>query len=293
MKDLLNMPAKFENKLQRIDSRIWVGKYHTLHNLPHWHLAPELIACQSGSATVVVEGHSLCITAGEVAVCHGGSIHFINTEQNGLLLVAQVDPALVESIVGQRRLNDLVFKDKFGTTDRLDAIFAELQEKKPYYSQRADAMISELLIDIFRSEPSSAKAASRSSNAFIRYKDLLQKIGENYEFITFQDAASFMSMSDAYFSKFFKKLSGMTFSDYLNLVKVDRAVEMLHQDPFTPSTTLMLECGFNTLRHFYRVFKEFTGYAPRQLPPDFSINLQALSDDSSGFDPTLPSTIQL
>ena len=122
------MPAKFENKLQRIDSRIWVGKYHTLHNLPHWHLAPELIACQSGSATVVVEGHSLCITAGEVAVCHGGSIHFINTEQNGLLLVAQVDPALVESIVGQRRLNDLVFKDKFGTTDRLDAIFAEMYE---------------------------------------------------------------------------------------------------------------------------------------------------------------------
>lgn len=289
----MNMPAKFENKLQSTGAHIWVGKYHSLHNLHHWHLAPELVACQSGSVVLIIEGHILRIHAGEIAVCHGGSIHFINTEQEGLLLVAQVDPTLVESIFGQQKLNNPVFKDRFDTVSRLDGIYAELQEKKPYYSQRVDAMISELLIDIFRSEPSSVKAASGSSSAFIRYKDLLQKIGESYEFITFQDTASFMNMSDAYFSKFFKKLSGMTFSDYLNLVKVDRAVEMLHQDPDTPATTLMLECGFNTLRHFYRVFKEFTGYAPGQLPPDFSLNLRELSDNTVSFDPTLPSSIQL
>lgn len=287
------MPAKLENKLQGSESHIWVGRYHSLHNLPHWHLAPEIVVCHSGSAEVVIDGHPLRIRAGEIAVCHGGSIHFINTELDGLLLVAQVSPALVEAIVGQKILDKTVFKDSFDAALRLDTIYTELREKKPYYTQRCDAVFCELLIDIFRVIPSSVKAVSDSSNVFLRYKALLNKISESYEFFTFQDAVSFMNMSEAYFSRFFKKLSGMTFSDYLNLVKIDRAVELLHQNPDTPATTLMLECGFNTLRHFYRVFRELTGYAPGQLPADFSINLRALSDDSVDFDPTLPSSVQL
>lgn len=286
------MPAKFENKLRGNCSRIWIEKYKILHNLPHWHVASEMVVCQSGSASVVIDGHFLSIHAGEIAVFHGGSIHFINTEADGLLYVLQIDSELIESIVGQRRLVRSVFDDRFSAVSRLEDIYAELKSGKPFYLNRADAMISELIIDIFREEQSSFNEITGKANPAVRYKNLLEKIYEDYEFFTFQDAASFMCMSEAYFSKFFKKLSGMTFSDYLNLVKTDKAVEMLHQDPGISATELMLKCGFNTLRHFYRVFKKFTGYAPGQLPRDFSINLRSQNNNSSSFDPTLPSTVR-
>ncbi|MDR1800364.1 MAG: helix-turn-helix domain-containing protein [Lachnospiraceae bacterium] len=126
----------------------------------------------------------------------------------------------------------------------------------------------------------------------LRFKDLLLEIHRRYEFITFSEAAEYMRMSEAYFSRFFKKYFGMTFSDYLNLVKIDKAVELLRQNPDLGASELMLQCGFNSLRHFYRVFKNNTGYAPQKLPSDYTTNLRIPSEDDS-FDPTLPVSVLL
>ena len=56
---------------------------------------------------------------------------------------------------------------------------------------------------------------------------------------------------------------------------------------------LMARCGFNTLRNFNRVFKEVTGYPPKHLPTNFSLNRRAFVNEETGFDPTLDASIVL
>ena len=75
-----------------------------------------------------------------------------------------------------------------------------------------------------------------------------------------------MGFSEAYFSKFFKKIAGMTFSQYLNRVKVEEAVRLLRENKGLPVTEIAFRCGFNTIRNFNRIFKEVTGCTPCPKP---------------------------
>lgn len=79
----------------------------------------------------------------------------------------------------------------------------------------------------------------------------------------------------------------------MNLLRVDRAIELLSQQEDITMANLMSQCGFNTLRNFNRVFKEVTGYTPKSLPAGFSLNRRALVSKETVFDPTLDSSIVL
>ena len=81
--------------------------------------------------------------------------------------------------------------------------------------------------------------------------------------------------------------AGMTFSRYLNVVRVDRAIGLMSARPDVTMTELMGSCGFNTLRNFNRVFKDITGYAPTALPDGFVLNYRSLATEDNSFDPTL------
>ena len=101
-----------------------------------------------------------------------------------------------------------------------------------------------------------------------------------------------MGLSDSYFSRYFHKMSGMTFSRYLNTIRVEKAMEMLKEDRYTV-TEISYRCGFETIRHFNRVFKEITGMTPRQMPKDFMLYHHTTKMLHDSFDPTLKDSVLL
>ncbi len=203
-----------------------------------------------------------------------------------------MDAALLDNLAPHVSLKSPVFSDQYRLGPGLEMLYTELRDKPDFYAQKVDAACTFLMADLLRGEEQES-TFDVSSGTLGRYKHLISQIHENYEFMSFQEAAALMHMSEAYFSRFFKKISGMTFSSYLNLAKIDHAIELLRKDPDYPTSELMLECGFNTLRHFHRVFKEVTGYSPARLPRNFSQRLRTLPEDSTSFDPTLPTTVSL
>ncbi len=100
-------------------------------------------------------------------------------------------------------------------------------------------------------------------------------------------------MSEAYFSRFFKRMAGMNFSHYLNVIRVDHAIDLLKNEPGITMVDVMSQCGFNTLRNFNRVFKEITGMAPSQVPDGFVLDVRSLATEETSFDPTLDSSVSL
>ena len=96
-----------------------------------------------------------------------------------------------------------------------------------------------------------------------------------------------MHFSGPYFSKLFHSIFGMTFTRYLNTVKVAAAIEKLREGNLS-ITEISSMCGFNTIRTFNRVFRSFTGYAPKDLPSNY-VFLYSLKD-GCGLNPTLNCT---
>lgn len=280
------MLAKFEKRAYAGNEHVWVGKYRNLHNISHWHMEHELIACREGSAQVMLDDTMFNITQQQCIFCHSGCVHYISASPDSLLLVCLFNEKMYDPITSPFALENPVFEDRYGILPKLSEIRHELQNQSIFFECRTEAMIGEILVDVFRGEPL-RKAQWQFSDVITRYKQLLNHIDLEYEHITYQNAVQFMNMSDAYFSRYFKRQAGMTFSQYLNVVRIEKAVQLLDSAPTMKITDVMLRCGFNTIRSFNRVFREVTGFTPTTLPPGYVLNTRSVPTIQGSFDPTL------
>lgn len=280
------MLAKFEKRAYAGNEHVWVGKYRNLHNISHWHMEHELIACREGSAQVMLDDTMFNITQQQCIFCHSGCVHYISASPDSLLLVCLFNEKMYDPITSPFTLENPVFEDRYGILPKLSEIRHELQNQPIFFECRTEAMIGEILVDVFRGEPL-RKAQWQFSDVITRYKQLLNHIDLEYEHITYRNAVQFMNMSDAYFSRYFKRQAGMTFSQYLNVVRIEKAVQLLDSDPTMKITDVMLRCGFNTIRSFNRVFREVTGFTPTTLPPGYVLNTRSVPTIQGSFDSTL------
>ena len=278
------MISRFEKREYVGSERVWVGKYRNLHNISHWHLEHELIACTSGSAQIMLNDSLYDIKSNECLFCQSGSTHYIDADDSCTLIVCLFDEKLGHPITLTNSLESPVFTDVYGITDKLLYIHKELSAKDLFYEKKTEAIVSEAVVEIFRNLP--LLGFDSSDKIMNRYKKLLNKIDTDYEFITFMDAAEYMHFSKSYFSKYFKKRAGMTFSQYVNVVRIEKAVEILNSEPDIKAADVMLRCGFLTIRNFNRAFKEVTGFTPKTIPDGYTLNTRSVPSDTDAFDPT-------
>ena len=71
--------------------------------------------------------------------------------------------------------------------------------------------------------------------------------------LTLLQAAKTIHLSVSAFCKFFKKVSGKTFSDYVNETRIGQVCTLLIETD-KPISTIAFECGFENLAYFNRVF---------------------------------------
>ncbi|MCM2370352.1 AraC family transcriptional regulator [Aporhodopirellula aestuarii] len=91
------------------------------------------------------------------------------------------------------------------------------------------------------------------------YLDWLQR--NFYEPLTLDGAAKASGMSRRTFTSRFKQRTGMTWLEYVNMLRVRRAEELL-QEADRKVTSIAFQCGFDDLSTFYRAFKRITGRTP-------------------------------
>ena len=73
--------------------------------------------------------------------------------------------------------------------------------------------------------------------------------------------AEMAGISRDYFSRIFKNVTGMNYSKWLNMIRLERASELLSEKGRTLTEVAMLS-GFQSIPSFNRVFREEKGMAP-------------------------------
>ena len=73
--------------------------------------------------------------------------------------------------------------------------------------------------------------------------------------------AQMAGISKDYFSRIFKNLTGMNYTKWLNMIRLEKATEYLAQHDMTLTKIAMLS-GFQSIPSFNRVFREEKGMAP-------------------------------
>lgn len=71
-------------------------------------------------------------------------------------------------------------------------------------------------------------------------------------------------MSESKFSRFFRKATGNTFTDFLNRVRISRACQLL-MDTDQQVNHICYEVGYNNVANFNRRFLEARGMTPSEF----------------------------
>lgn len=83
------------------------------------------------------------------------------------------------------------------------------------------------------------------------------------EKITLDRISQMVYLSPAYFSRVFKKEMGVTFSSFLNNVRIDKSRALLQNNDLK-IVDIALMVGFESQSYFTKVFKKITGVSPLQ-----------------------------
>ena len=90
--------------------------------------------------------------------------------------------------------------------------------------------------------------------------DIIYKyINNNFkDHISLDQIANVVNMTVPAFCRYFKKVTGKTFTKLVNEYRVVHATKLLSESTMS-ITDISFECGFNNFSHFNKLFKEITG----------------------------------
>jgi AraC-like DNA-binding protein len=149
--------------------------------------------------------------------------------------------------VDLRKLEHAYFHTKALTKKQYDSVLRLLA----IFAQHLGLVANQLAIRASHSEPESVGKARQ----FIH--------DHQGAHIALNDVARAVNMSTFYFCKTFKKATGLTFTDYLSRLRIEKARELLVK-PNVRISEVAYESGFHSLTHFNRTFHRLLGESPSE-----------------------------
>lgn len=143
--------------------------------------------------------------------------------------------------------------------DRLAAVMCEAESLKELEEQMY-SMAMEIREEIHEEKKKSYDKSIQVASEYIaiNYKKNL-KLGE---------VAEHIGMSESYFSRYFKRVMGEGFSEYLNKIRIERAQELLKNRKVTMQEAAE-EVGYSNAAYFTQIFKNLTGVSPKLYQKKF------------------------
>lgn len=258
---------------------------HMFHASPlvmraaHWHAQVEVNYIVQGWAHYRMSGHEVRFNAGDLALFWGGLPHWLDDASDDLIYAGGHLPLV--HFFRLRLPQDVQSKLMQGATlvtqatDASDALnFARWND----YARSGDPMkasmaVDELLLRIERVRfdpytllPGPAHVVNtvegldhHSSPLVVRICDF---IAENFrEDIDSADIASAADIHPKYAMSVFKKSTGMTLNDYVNLMRLSYAQALLMQEEANVLQVAM-DSGFGSLSAFNKSFRRIAGMSP-------------------------------
>lgn len=260
---------------------------------PHWHYYMEMLYSLSGSAEVVLGGTSYFMEKGDLVVINPREVHSVHSicDEVTSYIVIKFDPEVLyttkRTVFESKYLLPFtmakaspqkVFKsDEIKDTEvpfLAKEILAEITKLNYGFELAIRTHICRIFLWILRSWQN--KGINMDAGYSLREDEIkmLQKVfdylDENYPYeITAKEVSKLCQMSYSYFSRRFKVITGKTFTEYLNYVRITEAEKLLLANDMNV-TEVALKTGFSDSSYFIKQFRHFRNMSPKQFQKDFA-----------------------
>lgn len=255
------------------------GKHHT-SCCSHIHNAVELLYVKEGSYNVTVNGTDFPLEAGDLILFCSNAIHSVYTKDlpTNSYYVIKVSPSLLLSLSDRESGAEYVMRFALHRKDRrihwkrdemseyMQAALKSLTEEYARDGFAKDVAIRlrilDLLLAIMREDDSSIDETSGQTAELI-YRVMTYVRDHFAEDIDERDVAADVGLSYSYFSRCFKRITGISFKQHLSITRINQAEKMLSGSNLSISE-VATACGYNSISYFISVFKKVTGRTPKE-----------------------------
>lgn len=264
----------------------------------HIHTAAELLYIREGSYTISLDDVQYEVYPGDLILFCSGAIHHgaAGDMPKNSYYVMKIPPSLFIGFSKREIGAEAGMRFAFNHASRrclwrdselvgseiksvLDGIVREYEEGR-YASEIAIRLkMMELLIAILRDEESVSSRAALSDSSTEQIYYVMDAVSRRYaEDIDERALARECGMSYCYFSRSFRRVTGMTFKSYLNRIRISKAERLLFRNQSTISEVASA-CGYNSVSYFISVYRSLTGKTPYQT---IKAETAAKEDKTSG-----------
>lgn len=245
----------------------------------HIHNAVELLYVTEGDYTVTLDDTRYEIREGDLILFCSGAIHYVmagESEKNSYYVI-KIPPSFFIGFARSdegaeyamrfalnRKESKCLWSKKELEGSEIKRVLDELtreSEQKRYACEVAIKLkVMELLLAILREDaPSELSANDRASRLIYSVMSYVQE--RFAEDIDEKELAKSYGMSYSYFSRTFKRVTGMTFKNYLNRTRISKAEQLLFRNGGSISEAATA-CGYNSISYFISVYRAVTGQTP-------------------------------
>lgn len=139
----------------------------------------------------------------------------------------------------------------------MNLLHVDLQHPQDFSEEYRQSLVNALAITVIRNK---SKRLTQLKNTLVT--DIISYIHLNYMYdLSLEKIASHFYISTFYLCHEFNKYTGSTIVRYLNKTRILNAQQLLLSTSDN-ITEISVACGFSSVTHFGRVFKELTGTSP-------------------------------
>lgn len=238
-----------------------------------WHREPELVYVMSGKAECIINGEEQTLDKGEFVLLNSEDVHLARPLEDSSCSLLFVIFSLEYIKQFKNAVDGLLFDidSVSGIKERIGGLLGKISDSygnnSAYVSMLQIAYVNQiyyLLLEhcvCYRRLPNSSGIPKRD---FSYAKTAISYINENYSReITLDEISSIVNLSPSYFSKYFKKVTQTSFSEYLANLRLEKAIrDML--DNNTSVSAAALKNGFANVKSFITQCKKVYNCTPAQ-----------------------------
>ena len=255
MKAILGVERELQNTFQIIEYENGNGDFH-------FHSQIELCIVDSGKVEAIVNNNTKTLQEGEIAIALSYDTHgfFPSNYARFTVLIIPIDMCenFVSTIEHKKISNpficDIPSMQKIKEcVDELKKESTNEIEKIGYIYLILGIVIKNLYFETSSETPETELLAK-----------LLLHIHENYsKNLTLSSISKTFGYNQSYISSYFKSCLNIGIIQYINIVRLKNVMKLIRKKKHS-ITYCALECGFNSMRTFYRVFRNEFHCSPKE-----------------------------
>ena len=239
----------------------------------HWHREPELIYVAQGVAECPHNGEVVMVNEGDFILFNSEDVHLVRPKSGTTSKMICIQLSFEYMRMFCRAIDSIIFDftDKEKYRQEIIEVLKEMEDVDYEGDDYASLIHISQINRIYYILLKHCTYFKRTSNTviiprrdFSYAKTAIAYINENYKReIPLTEISSVVNLSPSYFSKYFKNVTQVSFSEYLANLRLENAL----QDMLTKNSTVSvaaLENGFANVKSFITQCKKMYGFTPAQ-----------------------------